>query len=320
MFIRVPDRFAVALLTIVTFIGAGCGGQMPDRDFSATVERPAFVADHPRVLFDEAHNNLHTTTGTYKPFVDLLTRDGYAVVSNKEPFSRKVLEGFSTLVISNARGIEKKFGPAFTEEECSTVEEWVRGGGSLLLIADHYPIGSATEILSKHFGVGMSNGFTNDSLHSDSPTRSRLNGHSQLVFSRENGLLGDHAITRGRDSSEKVDRAIAFTGQSLKGMENAVSFLTLAPSAYDIVPDSIWEERSLIFFSSTYTRFSDPISAAGRSQGLALGFGKGRVVVLGEAAMLTAQIVRQERFGMQVSGNDNRQLALNIMHWLSGVL
>jgi hypothetical protein len=44
-------------------------------------------------------------------------------------------------------------------------------------------------------------------------------------------------------------------------------------------------------------------------------------VVLGEAAMLTAQVAPKGfRFGMNVSGTDNRQLALNIMHWLSGLI
>lgn len=37
--------------------------------------------------------------------------------------------------------------------------------------------------------------------------------------------------------------------------------------------------------------------------------------------MLTAQLGGQERepFGMNRQGNDDRQLALNIMHWLSGL-
>ena len=56
---------------------------------------------------------------------------------------------------------------------------------------------------------------------------------------------------------------------------------------------------------------------AGTAQGLALSVGKGRAVVLGEAAMLTAQVNEREPFGMNTPGNDNRQLALNIMHWLS---
>jgi hypothetical protein len=38
--------------------------------------------------------------------------------------------------------------------------------------------------------------------------------------------------------------------------------------------------------------------------------------------MLSAQVVGAEKrpMGMNVQGSDNRQLALNIMHWLSGQL
>jgi hypothetical protein len=63
-------------------------------------------------------------------------------------------------------------------------------------------------------------------------------------------------------------------------------------------------------------------SAAGRAQGIALKFGKGRVVVLGEAALLSAQVSGSENFkmGMNVPGTDNKQFALNIMHWLTGLL
>ena len=56
---------------------------------------------------------------------------------------------------------------------------------------------------------------------------------------------------------------------------------------------------------------------AGQAQGLAAAWGKGRVVVLGEAAMLTAQVDRGVPFGMNSPGSDNRQFALNAMHWLS---
>jgi hypothetical protein len=49
------------------------------------------------------------------------------------------------------------------------------------------------------------------------------------------------------------------------------------------------------------------------------------VVVLGEAAVLSAQVVKQpgkepQRVGMTFPGSDNRQFALNIMHWLSRLL
>lgn len=67
---------------------------------------------------------------------------------------------------------------------------------------------------------------------------------------------------------------------------------------------------------------TDPISAAGRAQGIAMTLGKGKVILMGEAGMLSAQVVmpQQVKFGMNRSGIDNRQLALNMMHWLAGIL
>lgn len=62
--------------------------------------------------------------------------------------------------------------------------------------------------------------------------------------------------------------------------------------------------------------------AAGHAQGIAFKFGKGRIVVMGEAGMLSAQLAgpRKMKFGMNRPGIDNRQLALNIMHWLSRLI
>jgi hypothetical protein len=279
--------------------------QFGDPEFNTVVERPAYKNNLPRVLFDEAHNNFHTTTGRYKPFADLIVSDGYRVVVNRNAFTEQSLGTFKILVIANASGAEEMDDegadrPAFTEEECEVVKNWVRGGGSLLLIADHAPFGGAAEILSKRFGVEMSKGFTYDPEHSekDSP--------SLLIFSRENKLLLDHPITQGRDTTERINRVLTFTGQSLKGPDGSASILQLAATAIDR-PDR--ESKS-------------ETSAAGRAQGVALKAGKGRVVVLGEAAMLSAQISGPTKspMGMNVPGTDNKQLALNIMHWLSGLL
>ena len=59
-----------------------------------------------------------------------------------------------------------------------------------------------------------------------------------------------------------------------------------------------------------------------RVYGVAFNFGKGKVVVLSEAAMLTAQIWIDGTpgAGMNVPGSDNKQFALNIMRWLTGYL
>ncbi len=279
--------------------------QLPDPEFNTSVENPAYKKAGPRVLFDEAHHNFHTTEGRYKPFVDLLLNDGYRVIRNRQPFTKSSLSGFKVLVIANALGAEEMDDngaetSAFTEEECQAVQDWVKSGGALLLIADHAPFGGAAAALGNRFGVDMSKGFTYD------PANSVENSPSLLIFSRENKLLATHPITEGRDQNERLNSVQSFTGQSLKGPDDSVAILKLSDTAKD-----------------TPNREADSsVSAAGRAQALALKFGKGRVVVQGEAAMLSAQIagLNKQKMGMNAPGNDNKQYALNLMHWLSGLL
>ena len=280
--------------------------QVADPHFNARVENPAYTKNFPRVLFDEAHNNFHTATGRYKPFADLIFSDGYQVVVNRKPFEKESLRTFKILVIANALGAEDMDDegadrPAFTKEESEEVRNWVRGGGSLLLIADHAPFGAAAEGLAKQLGVDMSKGFSVDQAHSVTDS----NDPAFIVYSRENQLLGEHPITKGRNDSERIERVITFTGQSLKGPPESDALLKLADTALDIVPPD-----------------NKKVPASGRAQGIAFRLGKGRVVVLGEAGMLSAQLSGRDNkpFGMNVPGSDNKQLALNIMHWLSGLL
>ena len=284
------------------------GVQMADPKFDAGVAHPAYAKIGPKVLFDEAHNNFHTTTGRYKPFADLIASDGYQVFPNKEKFSRETLKGFRILVISNAlgharMGAAEASNPAFTDEESDAVRDWIKAGGSLLLIADHAPMGAANQILARRFGVDMSKGYTSDPENYEKESSNR----GFIVYTRASGRLADHPITRGRNPSEQLNKVVAFTGQSLKGPADSVAFMKLADTAQDLMPGS----NNL------------PTSAAGRAQGIAMRFGKGRVIILGEAAMLSAQIItgpNEIKFGMNRPGIDNRQLALNIMHWLSGLL
>ena len=288
--------------------------QTADTSFDARVTNPAYKDRHPKVLFDEAHNNVQTIQGGYKPFAELITNDGYAVTPNKQKFQLKLLEGYEILVIVDALGVPRPIlpptnkaayiaeasKPAFTPEECEVVRRWVDAGGSLLLVSDHAPVGAAMANLSEQFGVEMSKVYTFDTAHADKGPNAQ---DSWIIYSRGNGLLGDHAITRGREASERVNSVTTFTGQSLKGRTGSVALLALAETSGDYNPATDKE-----------------VSAAGRAQGIALPFGKGRVVILGEAAMLTAQIEGNVRFGMQRAGNDNRQFALNTLHWLSRLL
>jgi len=288
--------------------------QGTDVNFNANVTYPAYAKQHPRVLFDEAHNNADTSVGRYKPFTELILSDGCKVVSGKQAFSKKALKGYTVLVIANASGPNGHMeASAFTQEECDAVRDWVTSGGALLLITDHAPFGTAIGELSKRFGVDVTIGYTIDKVHFNKGS----DDQTELVFSREDGLLGEHPITNGRGANERINRVITFSGTSLKGPNNSVAFLKLSDTAFDVVPPEAKPTRA----AEEPLPEHKPLSAAGRAQGIALEFGKGRVVVLGEAAMLTAQTTRQGvPFGMNVPGIDNRQLALNIMHWLSGLL
>ena len=290
---------------LVCLAPAAFAQQMADPEFDTSVARRAYKDDGPRVMFDEAHHNFHTTDGRYKPFVDLLKNDGYNVIRNRQPFVKARLSGFKILVIANALGAEEDDDEgadkaAFTDEEIAAVADWVKGGGALLLIADHAPFGGAAAALSKRFGVNMTMGYTFD------PKNSVAGSPSQLIFSRENKLLSTHPITEGRKEDERLKLVRSFTGQALKGPEGSVAILSLSDSAYD----------SPSFDSGL------SVSVGGWAQAVALKFGKGRVVVQGEAAMLSAQISGAEKrtMGMNVPGNDNKQYALNLIHWLSGIL
>lgn len=247
------------------------------------------------VVLDEAHHNVHTMDGRYRPFAELIVADGYIVMPNSHPFTREKLNGVGLLVIANARGagqevpLAERGRPAFTEAEADAVRDWVQDGGALLLVTDHYPIGGANQRLAGRFGVEMSDGWTEDPEH-------RHTAPQEIVFSREDGLLAEHPVTR------EVERVVTFGGQSLQGPPESVALLRLSPSAMDRLSDG------------------RRVPAAGRSQGIALNFGRGRVVVLADAAMLTSQTSEEGTIGITVPGFDNRRFALNLVGWLTGAL
>jgi hypothetical protein len=298
-----PSRLATSI-----FVLAGAAlisaQQQADSTFDASVKNPAYATTHPRVSIDGAHFNFHTASGRYKPFADLITNDGYRVSANKEKFTAESLKTFDVLVIANAgaaqQGSADQTKPAFTDAECDAVRDWIRAGGALLLIADHAPAGSAAEILSQRFGINMSKGFTGDPINFEPVTLQS----SWIRFSRAHKNLGDHPITRGRNAAERINSVLSFTGQSLSLPTAGTALLKLSSRAYDVDDPNHPDKAKMT-------------SAAGRVQALALPFGKGRVVIFGEAAMLTAQ---NTNFGMNYPGTDNKQFVLNVLHWLTRLL
>jgi hypothetical protein len=251
-------------------------------------------------LIDEGHNNFHTREGRYKPFAQLLTSDGYRVRSLTGKISAASLGPADVLVIANALEPLK-------EPEMAALLEWVRAGKSLLLIADHPPFASPMKTFCSRIGVTLSGAWARDHSREEpgapSPTWIR--------FDRAKGDLTDHPVFAGRNAGERIDVVVSFTGQSLE-VKTGTVLLKLSPEAKDY---------------ATREQSKEGVAgrpAAGKTQAAAIEYGNGRIVVAGEAGMLTAQVVRiflkKERFGFSRPGNDNRQFVLNLLHWLTRLI
>jgi len=296
--------------------------QMVDPDFRPVVDRPAYAGEGPIVVIDEAHDNFHRADGQYAPFAALLRADGYRVTPGSLAFDQGGLEGADVLVIANAGATHGgPPTPAFTEAEGDALEAWVRNGGKLLLIADHAPFGAATEGLAARFGVRMGTGYA-FALAGDGGALT-----TNLTYPPE--AFGQHPIFAGRDPSERVESVTAFTGQSLQGPEGATVLLHMTEGAREApdlptlqaLADRIDDAEGA---DQAIAELSKPALPA---QGLAFEYGRGRVVVLGEAGMLSAQLIRHppgsgqadRRFGMNAAPG-NARFGLNILHWLTGLL
>ncbi len=290
-------------LTALALGACARSGAKPDRTFDTSVKSPAYASGGPVVLVDEAHHNIHTATGTYAPLADLIRNDGYDVRRGREPFSATSLADVNIVVIANALGTnERNDDPALSDAECDRLVDWVRGGGGLLLITDHYPTGSAVANLAARLGLSMSGGITEDSTSYDA----RFDP-SHIIYRQ----FPAHPITRG------LQRVLTFTGQSLSVPAGATALLPLGPNAVDHPATPKVEHRGNDVL--VHVEYGPGTPAAGRAQAVAFELGNGRVVVLGEAATVSAQLSQYDGspFGMNVEGYDNRQFALNVMHWLS---
>ena len=277
--------------------------QEVDTHYRPKVSRPAYAAAGPVVAVDEAHRNFHTLGGRYAPFGKLLEADGYKVRPANAPFSAESLKGVDVLVIANAL---PAVPGAFSEAEIAAVSHWVEGGGSLLLIADHAPFGRAASALAAALGVEMGTGYA----------VARQAGKITANIEFAGDALGDHPILTGRDAGERVRHVQSFTGQSLSVPSGGSALLILPADAIEVAdPTAIAALRQ----GGTVPG----LRVGGRPQAVALGFGKGRVVVAGEAAMFSAQVFhfpdgQSERLGL--GAQDDERFALNVLHWLSRLL
>lgn len=283
--------------------------QIADTTYNPIIQSPEYESRKgPVVFIDEGHHNFHTKNGRYKAFSKLLERDGYNVKEYKGVLKKNELVKGKIFVISNALNeinLENWSLPnpsAFKKSEIEVMRQWVFEGGSLFLIADHMPMAGAAEDFAKAFEFEFTNGFVFDTL-----------SKGPAFFNLDEKTLTESIITKGRDSAESVEQVVTFTGQAFKIPDDATPILTFNKNYVNMLPDTAW-----VFDDETTI-----LNVEGWSQGAFREYGKGKIVVFGEAAMFTAQLAgpQKRKVGMNNGvAPENFQLLLNIIHWLDGKL
>lgn len=301
------NKSLTLLLILQTLVLTLYAQQIADTTYMPALPNPAYSQGRGSVVFiDEGHFNFHTKEGRYKSFASLLERDGYVVKEYAGVFSKESLEKGKILVISNALNEMNEhnwFLPtpsAFTPDEIKVVKRWVQSGGSLFLIADHMPLAGAAAELAAAFQFEFTNGFVLDTLQ-----------NGPAIFKRHDGTLADNKITNGNRTGDRVEEVATFTGQGFKIPNDATPILTFSNRYVNFLPDTAW----------VFDNHTQRLPAEGLTQGAFKKYGKGRLVVFGEAAMFSAQLAGPERRKMGMNADvasQNYKLLLNIIHWLDG--
>ncbi len=294
------------LCVVLIFMTNPINFQLPDRSYDPPIDHPVYPdGNGPVVMIDEAHHNFHTMSGRYYAFASVLRKDGYRVMPLQDSLSKNSLSGCRILVISNAlneKNLENWTNPvypAFSDREIDALEEWVNEGGSLFLIADHMPMPGAVKGIGERFGFTLHNSFNSDSMPAPN------------FFCRSDSTFVSPLATTLE--GEELDSVVILTGHGFDIPPEASPVLKFKESSYILLPDTAWQ----------FHRGTPRVKATGMSQLAYRKYGKGRVVIGGEAAMFTSQCYGGLSFkkgGMSAPiSKDNYKLLLNIIHWLDGL-
>ena len=283
------------------------GQQIADSTFHYANKNPVYNnRQGPVITLDEAHFNYHTLSGRYYTFGRLLEQDGYNLNAGRSVFTSAYLSTIKILVIVNALPDTSEWKlpakSAFTASEINDLHKWVISGGSLFLIADHMPFSGAYSQLALAFGFNFINSFA---LRKDKKPE---------IFSRKLKNLTSNKITDGRNKSEQVDSIRIFAGSAFIPPPSA-TIISKLDDSYNVFLPTKAEKLSA-------TRIDDTtavLSGLGLANGAFMEYGRGRIVVFGEAASFSAQLQGDEKRKMGMNNpqaRQNPQFLLNIIHWL----
>lgn len=316
---------AACLLFIPLLAAAASAQQPPDIPAQPPIARPAYEQNAgPVIAIDEAHKNTHTYGQGSQGLVRLLQRDGYRVRPFVEAISRRSLEGIDVLVIAQP-GMWDGPDASLNDAEVGALVEWVRAGGSLLLMLGHMPAPSSAAKLTAALGVrnwhdGYAMVQVSDSLVGRiifSQRQHVREGEPDVIrtgpagtrgvpsYQGADAVLSKHPIVEGRGPDESVRRVMTFVGSSFQAPDGAEALLVMPQRATSVMPENP--------DSSAAWRRAPRVPVGGWVQGAVMPFRKGRVALFGETALFSGQ------WPVHPAASENYKLILNVMHWLTRI-
>lgn len=283
--------FALAGVLIIPAVPA-LAQQVVDPDADTKVADPAFdTGKGPVVMVDTGHDERQTLATDYAPFGALLTHDGYVVRDFDLAISAASLAKSDVLVIVDPlnpkdppKAPKYRSTSAFTPQEIATITDWVKGGGALLMIADHPPYAGSLRALAASFGF-------------DIEMYAAQHVPKEEFFSFANGGLVDGPLTRG------LPQLQTFYGGAFTAPAAATPLLRFDSSWTMLVTD----------------KPSRPMTGSDL-RGATLAVGKGRVVLLAEAGAWSAQLLgaKKKPMGFNAPGAEgNKRFIRNVVRWLA---
>jgi hypothetical protein len=314
--VRSRTRAALVLLTGLIALAWWRWPVPPaDAPYAPAIAAPTWPAGQgPAVLVDNAHWNSATTSRGFVAFAALAGADGYRVLPDGNSTRAEMLADVRIGVVANPlglsgllRGLVARLGlppltlfddEALWVQEMETVLQWVDNGGSLLMAVDEGPPARAVRGLAVRLGLQIHEGVVTDLGNSEPRAPERL------VFSRENGLIGQHPIVDGDPMHQAVNRVVSVGGGAIAAPAGVDVLLRLSPSAVEVPALGV---------SPT-----EGTPVPGLARAVAFERGRGRVVVVADTSLLTGLLDDQgAAYGLGAEGTQADRFTLAAMRWLA---
>jgi len=245
------------------------------------------------VVFEEAHlpaftistNPAYDTVGGYSEFASYLTINGYDVstIDHGTTIESSILDPVDVLVVVAPQ-------ESYSTYEVDAIEDWVKGGGSLLLISEWGDFSFQAGSIASRFGIS----FAADGILD---TDEYVGGETDWPYYHGANILA-HYITDG------VTRVEMYAGDGIESSPTNEIQL--------IITDS---DGTATWYYDGSPAYGVPVMSAFVSDTV----GSGRLVVIMDSNIWDSADDPDEDGAINFYDSDNEILALNAVNWLAGV-